>query len=252
MSSIPTKQIDGDVAVGRNVSAGGDANIQGNARVGHDLIVEGWLEAKNVKSANKGLFATVTALREAYPQPHDGWFAGVAATEKDISDLGLTVQQGKALFRMYVGQGGDWVCEPINKLYEIVVDNEQVDNLREDFSTLQSKHESLEKRVDGHDTRLGNIESAQTTLNNTVNSHTTQISQLQQADQTINSRITNLGTEVTTFKNSKGQPNGIAPLDANGKVPASNLPGYIDDVIEFNAFVTSVNVLSASIEKIYG
>ena len=43
-ASIPTKQIDGDVAVGRNVSAGGDANIQGNARIGHDLIVEGWLE----------------------------------------------------------------------------------------------------------------------------------------------------------------------------------------------------------------
>ena len=100
MSSIPTKQIDGDVAVGRNVSAGGDANIQGNARIGHDLIVEGWLEAKNIKGVNKGLFASVAALREAYPQPHDGWFAGVSASDKDIADLELTVQQGKALFRI--------------------------------------------------------------------------------------------------------------------------------------------------------
>lgn len=147
MSAIPTKQIDGDVAVGRNVSAGGDANVQGNARVGHDLIVEGWLEAKNIKGVNKGLFASAAALREAYPQPHDGWFAGVSASEADITALGLTVQQGKALFRMYVGCGGDWVCEPINKLYEIVVDNTMVTQLRtkltaleEDLTALEQKH----------------------------------------------------------------------------------------------------------------
>lgn len=139
MSSIPTKQIDGDVAVGRNVSAGGNANIQGNARVGHDLVVEGWLEAKNIKGVNKGLFATVAALREAYPQPHDGWFAGVSASDKDIADLGLTVQQGKALFRMYIGSGGDWVCEPLNKLYEIVVDDEFRSELYSMYENLIGK-----------------------------------------------------------------------------------------------------------------
>lgn len=159
MSSIPTKHIDGDVAIGRNVSVGGDANVQGSARIGHDLKVEGWLEAKNIKGVNKGLFASAAALREAYPQPHDGWFAGVSASEADITALGLTVQQGKALFRMYVGSGGDWVCEPINKLYEIVVDNVQVNNLREDLSTLQGKHEALEKRVDAHDTEISDVKN---------------------------------------------------------------------------------------------
>lgn len=178
MSSIPTKQIDGDVAVSRNVRAGGEADIQGDVRIGHNLKVEGWLEAKNIKGVNKGLFATASALRESYPQPHDGWFAGVSATEADISDLGLTVEAGKALFRMYVGSGGDWVCEPIDKLYEIVVDNVQVSNLHEELSTLQGNHEALEARVDAHDTEINYIKIQQTTLGNSVNSNTNSIDTL--------------------------------------------------------------------------
>lgn len=39
---------------------------------------------------------------------------------------------------------------------------------------------------------------------------------------------------------SKGMPNGIAPLDAGGKVPASHLPGFVDDVVEFNSMVNGV------------
>jgi len=31
----------------------------------------------------------------------------------------------------------------------------------------------------------------------------------------------------------KGQPNGLATLDATGKVPAAQLPSYVDDVLEF-------------------
>lgn len=176
MSSIPTKQIDGDVAIGRNVAAGGDANIQGSARIGHDLKVEGWLEARNIKSANKGLFGTAASLREAYPRPHDGWFAGVAATAKDLSDLGVTAGDGKALFRMYVGEGGEWVA--LEKLYEIVIDYEQTDNLGEELTTLQKSHEVLGKRVEGHDEEITNIKEAQTTLETQVVTNATNIGEL--------------------------------------------------------------------------
>lgn len=34
----------------------------------------------------------------------------------------------------------------------------------------------------------------------------------------------------------KGANNGLAELDANGKVPSSQLPSYVDDVIEYNDF----------------
>lgn len=99
MSSIPTKQIDGDVAVGRNVSAGGDANIQGNARIGHNLIVGGWLDARNIKGPNKGIFRTPEKLREVYPLPHDGWWALVGVTLPAalyIADCGFWVATGES------------------------------------------------------------------------------------------------------------------------------------------------------------
>ena len=94
MSSIPTKHIDGDVSVGRNVTCGGDAKVRGNAVVDHDLKVGGWLDAPNVKACNKGVFLTEDSLREAYPDPEDGWWAVVG--------VGLPGP-------IYVAIGGEWV-----------------------------------------------------------------------------------------------------------------------------------------------
>lgn len=37
---------------------------------------------------------------------------------------------------------------------------------------------------------------------------------------------------LVDFMNTKGKANGIASLDENGKVPESQLPSYVDDVIE--------------------
>lgn len=35
----------------------------------------------------------------------------------------------------------------------------------------------------------------------------------------------------------KGDLNGVAELDANGKVPASQLPGYVDDIVDFEGIM---------------
>lgn len=37
----------------------------------------------------------------------------------------------------------------------------------------------------------------------------------------------------------KGANNGVAELDANGKVPSAQLPSYVDDVVDLVAFVTA-------------
>lgn len=42
--------------------------------------------------------------------------------------------------------------------------------------------------------------------------------------------------ELTDFKNTKGKANGLASLDNGGKVPSSQLPSYVDDVIEIDTF----------------
>lgn len=95
MSSIKTTQIDGDVSIGRNVAIGGNANIAGNATVGHNLKVEGWLEAPNISGVIKGVFRSFEDLVAAYPEPSDGWLAGVGSSTP---------------FDSYIGEGGEWVA----------------------------------------------------------------------------------------------------------------------------------------------
>lgn len=95
MSSVKTTQLDGDVSVGRNTSIGGNITIQGGGRVKGTFVIDGWLDAKNIKGSNKGIFTTAEKLREAYPRPHDGWWAIVGKTLPSP---------------IYVGDGGEWVA----------------------------------------------------------------------------------------------------------------------------------------------
>lgn len=54
---------------------------------------------------------------------------------------------------------------------------------------------------------------------------------------------------VNTINGKIGANNGIAPLGPNAKVPAAYLPGFVDDVVEFNAMVNNVTVQLASTGK---
>lgn len=75
MTTTPNKEIDGDIAVGRNATVGGRVTIRGNTTVDHDLKVKGWLDAPNIKGAGKGLFGSLEQLKQAYPAPRLGWWA---------------------------------------------------------------------------------------------------------------------------------------------------------------------------------
>lgn len=121
MSSIPTKQIDGDVSVGRDVNIGGKTTIRGSAKVGHNLTVDGWLEAKNIKGPNKGLFKTAAQLREAYPNPHKGWWALVTIEGSVASDH---------LGQLYVVDGGTWVAQVDSNGNPLLRGNPTVDSTK--------------------------------------------------------------------------------------------------------------------------
>lgn len=75
--SNTNKTVAGDLNVERHITAGGDLTVRGQAKICHDLKVEGWLEARNIKGPAKGLFGSVTQLEERYPHPQDGWWAMV-------------------------------------------------------------------------------------------------------------------------------------------------------------------------------
>lgn len=74
-----SERIEGDLNVGRNIYGGGDLNVPGNATIKRILKVDGWLDAKNVKGVNKGLFASEDILKATYPYPEYGWVALVGA-----------------------------------------------------------------------------------------------------------------------------------------------------------------------------
>lgn len=99
------------------------------------------------------------------------------------------------------------------------------------------------------------INTALTSINTIVSSHTTAISTLESYfdnegsalyavnDEDGHSIIATYATkselsakanvsDFNLFKNSKGQPDGLATLDSTGRVPSSQLPSYVDDVIE--------------------
>lgn len=86
-------EIAGDVAVGRHVTAGGNAEVKGSVCIEKDLIVKGWLDAPNIKRMHKGFFSSEAGLVDAYPRPQPGWWALVGTM--------LPAQ-------LYLSQGGSW------------------------------------------------------------------------------------------------------------------------------------------------
>ena len=49
----------------------------------------------------------------------------------------------------------------------------------------------------------------------------------------VTDKVATVSDALTAFKNTKGAANGIAPLDSSGKVAATYLPSYVDDVLEY-------------------
>jgi hypothetical protein len=65
-------------------------------------------------------------------------------------------------------------------------------------------------------------------------------------------------SEFNALLAQKGEPNGMAELDADGKVPASQLPSYVDDIIEVDTYAslpatgeTSIIYLTLDTSKLY-
>lgn len=154
MSSTPTKQIDGDVAISRNVRIGGKATVRGSVTVGHNLKIEGWLDAVNIKGPNKGLFKTAAQLREAYPNPHEGWWALVGNT--------LPAQ-------VYIADGGSWTASKSAEGNPILAGNPTIDS-----SECVGAIEAVEDMAAELDTVKANVGQNTEDIRDLRSSHTTQ------------------------------------------------------------------------------
>ena len=134
--SANNRSIGGDVSVGRNAAIGGKATIQGSVIVNHSLKVKGYLDAPNIMGVNKGVFATAAALNASYPNPHDGWVAGVLGT--------ATVNNEEVqVINLYLGRGGAWVQQS-GRTMDFAVDldyyDTELEELQADIVGMASTH----------------------------------------------------------------------------------------------------------------
>lgn len=97
---------------------------------------------------------------------------------------------------------------------------------------------SIARKISLSGDASGNVSfdgSADVTLSVTVadDSHNHIISNIDGLQSALDSKQASLGFTPLNA-NLKGAANGVAELDATGKVPASQLPSYVDDVLEYD------------------
>lgn len=143
-NNIENHSVGGSVAVGRDVTVGGRSTIRGNATFNRDVYISGWLNARNIRGAGKGLYETVEKLNSAYPNPENGWFALVGNTlPADI----------------YRAWGGVWEAtgqkggEPVLELAKLTELSESLEN---EVSARVAADEALKKAVDAEVTARAN------------------------------------------------------------------------------------------------
>lgn len=113
--------------------------------------------------------------------------------------------------------------------YQSEINKERV----EGNDSLKTQLDTLSSKVDKEITDRG---SADTALGAKIDK---EIQDRTTADTALKTELTDSIQEVRddldTFKATKGQVNGLASLGSDGKVPAAQLPSYVDDVIDVYA-----------------
>ena len=143
------KNFDGDISVGRHAVVGGDAKVCGGMTVGKNLKVEGWLDAKNLKAANKGVFLNEESLKKAYPVPKDGWWALVGDTLPAALWVAADGEWGNT-----GGTGGD-----------ILLESEVLADIKERLARAQEGVDAATTKNAEQDNRLANAEGQNTKQN---------------------------------------------------------------------------------------
>ena len=113
--------------------------------------------------------------------------------------------------------------------YQSEINKERV----EGNDSLKTQLDTLSSKVDKEITDRG---SADTALGAKIDK---EIQDRTTADTALKTELTEdiqgVQDDLDTFKATKGQANGLASLDSDGKVPTAQLPSYVDDVIDVYA-----------------
>lgn len=141
-NAVKTTQIDGDVSIGRNVSVGGNVTVQGDSHFKGRVRIDGWIDARNIKGENKGLFLTLDKLKAAYPFPQKGWYALVGTelpADVYIVENDKWVPSG--------GKGGDPSLDLDSVYNKLEIDN-KFEGQKQEINALIEKTDGFAKTLD--------------------------------------------------------------------------------------------------------
>lgn len=108
----------------------------------------------------------------------------------------------------------------------------QIEDLKEADSNLNNRIEDLDDKIDKE---IADREAEIDRIENKFDGVTDELeAALQKEIEDRKAGDTTITNSLNAFISTKGQPGGLAELDSTGKVPAAQLPSYVDDVLEFS------------------
>lgn len=108
----------------------------------------------------------------------------------------------------------------------------QIEDLKEADSNLSNRIDNLDDKIDKE---IADREAEIDRLENKFDGVTDELeAALQKEIEDRKAGDTTITNSLNAFISTKGQPSGLAELDSTGKVPAAQLPSYVDDVLEFS------------------
>lgn len=108
----------------------------------------------------------------------------------------------------------------------------QIEDLKEADSNLNNRIEDLDDKIDKE---IADREAEIDRIENKFDGVTDELEDaLQKEIEDRKAGDTAITNSLNAFISTKGQPGGLAELDSTGKVPAAQLPSYVDDVLEFS------------------
>lgn len=108
----------------------------------------------------------------------------------------------------------------------------QIEDLKESDSNLNNRIDNLDDKIDKE---IADREAEIDRLENKFDGVTDALEDaLQKEIEDRKAGDTTITNKLNAFISTKGQPGGLAELDSTGKVPAAQLPSYVDDVLEFS------------------
>lgn len=108
----------------------------------------------------------------------------------------------------------------------------QIEDLKESDSNINNRIDDLDDKIDKE---IADREAEIDRIENKFDGVTDALEDaLQKEIEDRKSGDTTITNSLNAFISTKGQPGGLAELDSTGKVPAAQLPSYVDDVLEYS------------------